>query len=388
MVYKTPPEEPKFVRKVTSFFFLDSSRTSLFPVTPVNHGMAPSSLKLKLPKLGDDETFSTFSDWKATLLHELRRDDDSKRFVMATWEKRTTEADTRGCIDKVIGGQNVTAVESVGKLNSMLELIARFVPHYLAHDIVYESTSLTSVWSFIRQFYGFQTSESTFIDFYAIAWEAQERPERLYRRLRAHIADNLLKADGSIAHDGQVPKVDENLSPTTERLIVLRWLELLHPGLPNLIKRHYASQLQKQSLKELQPAICTSLEPLLDELKESDVKANRSGNWGGPQKSFNNRSTTFMNKRSFTPPPSRQPPGIGGNQPSPRGMCRVCFAEGRNYFHSLGDCKFVSNIDKKSFIKSLKVELVDGETLDYDFPDTDADACNDVTTVDTPGCTD
>ena len=40
---------------------------------------------------------------------------------------------------------------------------------------------------------------------------------------------------GKITHNGALPTSNEKMSPTTERLIVLRWLELLHPKLPDYV---------------------------------------------------------------------------------------------------------------------------------------------------------
>ena len=59
-----------------------------------------------------------------------------------------------------------------------------------------------------------------------------ERPLHLCRRLRQFVRDNLLLSSGKIQHDGAVPQRDETLGAITERLIVLRWLEILHPSLP------------------------------------------------------------------------------------------------------------------------------------------------------------
>ena len=72
-----------------------------------------------------------------------------------------------------------------------------------------------------------------------------ERPLHLYLRMRQFIRDNLLLSSGKIKHDGKIPTSDEKLSPTTERLTVLRWLEILHPGLPSHVSQVFAHDLQK-----------------------------------------------------------------------------------------------------------------------------------------------
>ena len=60
---------------------------------------------------------------------------------------------------------------------------------------------------------------------------------------------------GKFGSDGKVPAVDESFPATTERLIIIRWLEILHPLLPNHITKVFAHYLQTKSLKDLQPQI-------------------------------------------------------------------------------------------------------------------------------------
>ena len=328
--------------------------------------MAHSTLKLKLEKLKDDETFSSFCDWKALLLHELRKDNDFQDFITKKWARQSPDVQHRGLDDKKELGLVVrTAAKRAEDLEHMLELIARFVPHYLSNDIVNESTRLNSVWQFIRQYYGFQSSEATFMDSYMISWEEGERPERLYRRLRAHICDNLLKADGSIKHDGTIPTKDEVLSPTVERMIAARWLDLLHPGLLALVKRHYAMELERRSLKDLQPAIVNSLNAFLEELQDSDVKVNRTYN-PKTRQFFQRPSRGNGSRPRFSETRFPQPTKPTSTKSVTGSVCRVCFAEGRDYSHPLGDCLFISVADKRTFLKSFRVEVAPADVQPED----------------------
>ena len=90
-----------------------------------------------------------------------------------------------------------------------------------------------------------------------------ERPLHLYLRMRQFIRDNLLLSSGRIAHGGAIPSADETFSPTTESLIVLRWLEMLHPSLPSHVSNVFAHDLQTKSLKDLQPRISEQVDDLL-----------------------------------------------------------------------------------------------------------------------------
>ena len=87
----------------------------------------------------------------------------------------------------------------------MLGLITQWVPNYLANDIIKQSTSIDSICQFIRKYYGFQKEGE---------------------------------------HNDRNPTKDEDISPTIERLAILRWMELIHPSLPALVQHTFAYDLQ------------------------------------------------------------------------------------------------------------------------------------------------
>ncbi len=130
----------------------------------------------------------------------------------------------------------MSAAAKVTVLEQMLGLIAQFVPHYLSNDIVKGSSALEQVWQSIRKYYGFKQSEVQFMKYSAIKLEEGERPERLYQRLIAHLQDNTLTKDSPLMYNGDKVSTAETISPTVERLAVLRWMELIHPGLPALVQ--------------------------------------------------------------------------------------------------------------------------------------------------------
>ena len=81
--------------------------------------------------------------------------------------------------------------------------------------------------------------------------------------MKQFIRDNLLLSSGKIEHDGKVPSTNETLSPTTERLNVLRWLEVLNPNLPKHVANVFAQDLQTKSLKDMQSRICEQIDDLI-----------------------------------------------------------------------------------------------------------------------------
>lgn len=303
-------------------------------------------------KLTEDESFSSFTSWQHNLIYTLARDKEFAPFLKAeiTWDKYAGNNLTRGFTDDADGG--TTAVQKAANLTQMLGLISQWVPHYLATDITKNCTSMESIWQCVRKYYGFQQSETQFMKFSNISWEEGERPERLYQRVLAHLQDNLLRKDSKLKHDGVVVPVDEDMSPTVERLAVLRWMELLHPSLPTLVQRTFAYDLQRMTLKDIQPQIVDALDGFLEELRNEEVKIARSYE---PRQKPRQKQTypsrqTLSNKFSSQ---KRKPPSK---------ECRICKAEGRTYYgHDIGGCDYLSRADKRTLIHSSRVELESAE---------------------------
>ena len=101
----------------------------------------------------------------------------------------------------------------------------------------------------------------------SIHLQPDERPEDLSQRLMAFFEDNLLSVHGGLTHHGDQVTADEDLSPTLENTVVVLWLQLIHPGLPLLVKQKYGSELRKKTLSSLKPEISQALGSLLDELR-------------------------------------------------------------------------------------------------------------------------
>lgn len=290
------------------------------------------------------------------------------------WEKKSSTVPYRGLISTVTPDGKTVLVSAEMKaqyLDQMLNLIAHWAPQYLSSDIIDLSTSLDSIWISIRKYYGLKKSEVNFIKFLSMTREPNERPQRLFRRLLAHIEDNLLTKDSDLKHDGQ-SDYEEVITPTIERLVLLRWLELLHPGLPNLIATKMAFDLQKNTLKDIHDQICEGLEGFLEELLSSDTAnimvnqidfedENSAGSvsyvTGSRQQ---NRRPVPRPFQSVRPSPkanvsrfqwSKNESAAKTNKPS----CRICLAEGRPYFHSLADCDYLCRAEKRALAAAFSI---------------------------------
>lgn len=68
--------------------------------------------------------------------------------------------------------------------------------------------------------YGFQSTGAQFLQFNNIRLEPGERTEDLHQRLNSFVEDNLVWADGSTHHHGELPRAYKKLSPSLENFVV------------------------------------------------------------------------------------------------------------------------------------------------------------------------
>ena len=261
--------------------------------------MATSSIKIVRPKqLTESESLTSFEDWRNNLEFFLSQDKDVSKYLKSsvTWSKKSAGTDHRGF---------ASADEAVA-LSQFLGIIASLSPPLLHDEITDDCESLTDIYRVLRSYYQFAPSESTFIQFTYIKREIidgkLERPLHLYLRLRQFLRDNLLLSSGKIQHDGKVPTTSETFSPTVERLIVLRWLEILNPALPNHVLHVFSHQLQSKSLKDLYPQIIDQVKYLLRKLEnkdEIDAQYARFTNKKGNSTNFNRFRPSTDRRKTF-----------------------------------------------------------------------------------------
>ena len=231
------------------------------------------TIHIKPRVLTRDETFVSFRNWCHTLSYVLSLNPNFAPFLKATWHKKTTQNALRGLTND---GENVaeanrkTAEQKEEQLSFMLEQIACFAPVISRNSIVKNSTSLQDIWRKLRQHYNFQPTGAQFLDVVNIKKGPDEYPEELYERLLAFYEDSLLTTTSGITHHGTAITAEEDLTPTLENTIMVMWLQLIHPGLPQLVKQRYGSELRNRTLASLKEEISSSLEPLLDQLKSME----------------------------------------------------------------------------------------------------------------------
>ena len=330
-------------------------------------------------RLSEDETLTSFEDWKNNLIFYLNQETSFASFLTqeARWTKASDADANRG----------VTAAE-LPKLKNFLGVIAGLAPPLLHGDIIEDSTRLDDIFNLIRAYYQFAPSEATFLKFCGIKREMVggnvERPVHLYLRLRQFIRDNLLISGGKITHNGVVPTNNEKMSPTTERLIVLRWMELLHPKLPEHVGKVFSADLRSKSLKDLQPQI---LEQVDDLLRQIDVRqetteasllyTNLSSNryaqkrpkkWGGNQ--YYSKSDSESQNSRFHPQQKRKfVKRESSEQKINVKKCDACRAVGEPFIgHTIQNCRNISPGDRQSMLQAFALNVTE-EADDFEEDD-------------------
>ena len=184
-----------------------------------------------------------------------------------TWKKHSSGSPNRGLVDDPDGANKKT--QKVISLNLMLEQISSWCPYIARTFIVKNSTSLSDVWRIIREHYDFLSSGSQFLDLSLVKMESHERAEDLYQKLFIFFEDNLVKGN-DLLHNGEKLESDEEMSPTVENVITWYWLHVLHPGLPQLVKERYGTELRNKTVASLKTEISQSMTSVMGQLSSGE----------------------------------------------------------------------------------------------------------------------
>ena len=292
-----------------------------------------------------------FEIWKQNLLYQISMDHRFTRYLEATWSAKSAANPTHGLADDP---ENTIPWQSANQKNKDLELMLGQIANYCTiiarDDFMKRATSLNDVWQRIRLHLGFQRSGAQFLDLasYRLESERNERPEALFQRLNSFYQDNLVTVHGGLTHHGEAPAGDEDMSPTIENTVVFLWLQMIHPGLPALVKQRYGAELRKKTLASLKPEISIALTSLLDELRSVEEA-----------KAFRTNSDNF--------PRNRQHQRYQQHAQQKGKACTLCKAAGKPDFrsHWLRQCPNLTDGDRKAFAKT-RYATTDGQEFSDD----------------------
>jgi len=311
-----------------------------------------SSRAPKQHVLTTSETLTSFEAWKSNLVYILSLDNTFAPFLESTWLKSKNNP-TRGLHDDgLLANDGRTAAQKKIQLELMLGMIANYAPVISRNTIIKQSTSLASVWTLIKQHYHFQSTGSQFLDFCGIRRLPEERPEDLYQRLHTFVENGLLTVGSGITHHEEACTEDEDLSPTLESMIVLRWLELIHKDLPRLVQQRYCTEIRSRTLPSIRHEISLAIDSLLDEINLN----------------VETRALTLSDKHRARSKPftsQRKPP-----------VCPICSRTNRPSNHFLSKCELLPDADRKYLLKARTLSTLDD---DYECTDEEQIPTEDIT---------
>ena len=283
-------------------------------------------------------TRTQFEAWKHNILYNLQMDKNFAPFLANNiiWKKQSAGSPNRGLLSDTEGDDRKTAAQKVLALNLMLEQISSWCPYIARTFIVKQSTSLNDVWRKIREHYDFLSTGAQFLDLSLIKMDSHERAEDLYQKLFIFFEDNLVKGN-DLQHNGETLDVDEEMTPTVENVITWYWLHVLHPGLPQLVKQRYGTELRNKTVGSLKTEISQSLTSLMSELQSCEESNGRVFRAGG---NFRSPGTGSSYKKQY-------------NNKSAR-SCTLCKAAGRQFnSHWLSQCTYLTQDDRKALARSV-----------------------------------
>jgi len=347
--------------------------------------MAGNAVTRKLWPLSTTETFTSYMNWQENLVYVLGLDNRFNALLADDAEWEDGDSEDHGFEDDEIeeddnadaadnnaqnNAQNNdnrappprTAAAKVRVLHLMLGQIANYCNVISRHQILYESTSLNSIWEMIREHFGFNVTGSRFLDLSSIRLRPGEKPADLYQRLVCFFTDNLFTRSSKLTHKGREPVVDEKLTPSLQNTVVLIWLERIHAGLPGLIKQRYGTELRNKTLASIKPEISQALDSMLEELRSGEdtrvmrLQPSRSSSYsrGGNRQQRGNRTSFRDNHNS---------------QPRNQKICSLCKTANIPGWdtHFLSQCKHLSDSDRRRM--SMSAPRV--RQVECDFEDDD-----------------
>ena len=139
-----------------------------------------SNVKIVRPKrLAENETLTSFEDWRNQLEFFLQQDKDFDVLLKpeTSWNKTSDGVEHRGRSSEA----------EARSVNQFLGVIASLAPPLLHGDIINDCTKLSDIYKLLRSYYQFAPSGSTFVKFAYIKREIidgiLERPLHLYLRI-------------------------------------------------------------------------------------------------------------------------------------------------------------------------------------------------------------
>ena len=331
----------------------------------------------------DKITEAQFDRWQGVLLSNVRKHDKWAPLIAKQWNKKSTV--NRGIVNNDAQGQ--TPAVQAGHIDSLLQYISHYGPAVLQREIQSRCLSLDNVWKLIRTWAGIKSTGITHQAYYQA--KKSYDPTTIsytdfYYKLMNAKEDCLLRANGEVKYEGEIPQADEEFTACNKSDVVLDWLDCVGgAALVDHVFRVFAKDLCNETLHDIRQRIIDNIETLIMEAEntaearnvkisraslptESEIPINKiffprgqGGRSRGrlpPQSHPNNP----FPRRDQAPPPSRASSAHRSRQARPLhpgAPCEYCTARGlpQARSHSIGDCYQLANLKKKVSIKAATV---------------------------------
>jgi hypothetical protein len=233
-----------------------------------------------------------------------------------------------------------------------LETIAQYCP-LIPHIDITNCGSLAEVWQVIRLHSNIETSGALLNNVWNISRQPDETPQSLWSRLKQHYDDALIRKE-SLKYKDKALTVDEVMSPTLHNVIILHWLQIIHPKLRDMVTQRFSKELRDSTYASIWPEISRSIDTFLKDLSDEDSTIRRYDPTTSYNKSRYPESTRSpWRGRGFTPRPRGAPP----QRSQATKQCDYCRITGRRawYNHSIDECLFLKQ-ERPATSNAVEVE--------------------------------
>lgn len=245
----------------------------------------PTPFKLDCKDINRDKLDAWFIICKTYLMQS----DDYIRFLPggdnATWTAETADL-TRGMLTEPVIPQAAEAAERTRLTNAatlatnrsrrdlatMLTTVAAFCPDGMFRSVVSESTSLQWIYDRIQQACQVQTSGRFLVSPFLMQWNKDiDTVDVFFMKLKSAFTE-ALQPRAAMYHGVALP-TPEALTPLSESMIVIKWLQAIHPSLPQHVQDTKGSLFTAATptFADIQPELCNIMETLLNELETREV---------------------------------------------------------------------------------------------------------------------
>ena len=299
------------------------------------------------------------------------------------WTAETRDA-TRGIsVDPAEGDGDITqraaaAVAETMKirllLSSLLTTIAAFCPEGTFKPVLSESTSIQWIHDRIAKVCKIQTTGRHLPKVLNIKWEAdKDTPDAFFLKVKSAFQDSLMPA-GTKYH-GSALATPETLGPLTKSIIVVKWLEAIHPSLPNYIMENRGDLFTDESPNfcDIQPELCNIMDSLLAKVQETEFNTSRISSRSTdslPTDLRQIRARTYQSKRPPAPAQTRTADSTGSRE---KNSCEYCYATGKDEkvwsTHTAQNCFLLFPEKRKPRIRMVTIPVETDENDDFSLQD-------------------